>query len=30
MDVEQAQDADYVLQFWSAEKGGSLTAQLKL
>ena len=22
MDVEQVEDADYVLQFWSAEKGG--------
>ena len=22
MDVEQVEDTDYVLQFWSAEKGG--------
>ena len=29
MDVEQVEDADYVLQFWSAEKGGFLDGTIE-
>ena len=29
MDVEQVQDVDYVLQFWSAEKGGFLDGTIE-